>query len=263
MAGAVLLLVITGLFTGPQPASAGSGVSEWCSQGWLGGTDGHYQEVSNNNLTGYLALNWGTPNTTPDFSVNVCYSDRALGTPSFAYGGMVHLGIYKPAPDTYHVYAHCYGEPSITATFNCQENGYVTVTTHTTPGVGFSVASRLDIAGSTILIGTTGADTGAINTTTGANPDATYGGLCIVAAGVIVPGTCAGGAADADVATGDLPTAFSGGTTGTCLLFSGGCLLYQPRGGVVLFDDAANNTQVTLFGVPVNDPGRKCVGFGC
>jgi hypothetical protein len=262
--GAAVALVLTAFVT--TPAQAGVGVSEWCSQGWLGGTDGHYRELSNNNTTGYLAVNWGTPDTT-DWSINVCYSDRALGSPSFAWGGMVHLGFTTPAPNTYHIYTHCYGEPGMAGTFNCQHNSYTTITTHTTPGVGMSIATLLDIAGSTLGIGTTGADSGSpslTNPTT--TPTAQLGGTCATVAGITPPtGTsCSTDAVDAQVATTDAPNVRTGGTTSTCLVLVGStCHLYAPRAFVEAFDDGANDTYAKLLGLGPSDPGRVCIGFGC
>lgn len=261
-AGAAVTLAVLGLVS---PARAGVGYSEWCTQPWLPGTDGSYTELVNDPTLGYAGARYGTSNPD-DFAVNVCYSDRQLGTPSAATGGMVHLRYYKSGPNTYNVYTHCYGESGWLAMANCKHDVTTTITTHTAPGVGGSAAGAVYANGSTLFVAPTGAATGSATPDFDSTPGVTYGGTCATVLGTTPPGaTCTTAAVDADVATSDVTGLFLG-TTSTCLVdVLGFCWLYMPTAGVVLFGDPSTSTTVSVLGstpIPV-DPGRQCVGYPC
>ena len=253
-----MALVVTGLVAG-GPARAGVGPSQDCRAGAIPGAPTYVELLD----TGaYAGVRYGLPDPH-DFSVNVCVSDRPYGTPSLLAGGIVHLRFFRIGPDTYDVYLDCAGDTTVIGTpNNCDGAVSTTTTVHLSPGVGGSTSAFVQVESSTLFVGTTGADSGTTTNSTGSNPAVTYGNTCATVAGIALTGSCSGDALEASLASDDVTPAV-GGTTGTCLVWAGAsCLLDQPRAGVVLFNDTANDTQVKLLEVPVlTDPrARQCYG---
>lgn len=155
IARGAVVVIVAALLNADSPANAGTSYSTWCTDDWRQpGTDGSYFEL--NNAAGFVSVKYGTnPN---DFSVNICYSDRRLGTPSHTVGGFIHLRFVRTTSDSYDVYTHCYYDPGVvvTTTCNTETRTYVTPAISTTPGT-----ARLTISAwtNTILgsIGLTGA----------------------------------------------------------------------------------------------------------
>ena len=259
IAGAAISLVVTGLIGG-SPAEAGVGPSQACKAGPMPGAP-IYAELLNTGA--YVGVRYGLPNPT-DFSLNVCFSDRPYGTASVLTGGIVHLRFFKVGPNTYDVYLDCAGDDTLLGTpNNCDGTVSTATTVHfISPTSGASTQLYVYLNGSTLVVGPTGADSGAVNATTGANPDVTYTGVCASAAGVVVPGTCTGGGVDARVASGDLPR--TPPSAGCLVSIAGTCHVPMPAAQVEAFADSSNPTEVYVAGVRVvPDPGRVCVGFGC
>jgi hypothetical protein len=257
-AGAAVLLVITGLVAGPGvPGAKASKL--YCRDGWPPGLG--TLEVVNTGV--YLAVE--TYAGTNDFLVGACYSDTPVTSPAFLVGGFVGVRVYQSGPDTWNIRPECAGDTSPTTliTVNCTAMTSVTTTVTTAPTVSVTGSGWTYLNGSTLTLGATGVNGGALTPTAGANPSLVYNGTCATVHGVtLVP--CSTDALDTSVAPGDAPDVLTGGTTSTCLLTVGStCYLYAPQAAIQAFDDSSNATNVKVLGAGFSDPGRICLGFGC
>jgi hypothetical protein len=258
-AGAAVALALTGLIAAPR---AMADYSSTCANNYP-------SYVTEQTLVDTI-VHVGTQRqfaTSPaTISLAVCYSDTPLAQPSNFTGGFVKVTATNTAPNTWEVRLECRGDSAtMLASVNCDATTRTVTTTSTTTSplsAGATISGWTLVENSTFTIGTTGANTGSISTTS-TNPEVHYGGTCLTLAGITPPGSrCTSAAIDAEVARGDVATAL-GGTTGNCLVTAGGCLVYQPRAGIVLWGDAANPTYVAVLGVPVgpSDPGvAQCYG---
>lgn len=254
-AGAALALAVTGLVAG-APKALGVTYSVVCTN--------NYPADSTEMTLVNTVVHIGTQRHTSGgrYSFTVCYSDTPSSSPSTLMGGYVTVTAHQVTPNQWNVAVECRGDsPTMLATVNC-DAVVTTVTTTTTstspPNAGASVSGWTLVNGSTLTLGTTGANTGTLVTRTTGNPEVTYGGTCGSVAG-ITPVGCST-LVDADVATGDVTPGTVTGSTSTCLVTTGPtCHIYLPKAGVAFFRDAANPTQVTVLGTPVSDPGYTCI----
>ena len=253
-AGAAVALALTGLIAAPAKAD-----STVCNNGGPTG----WTETTLVNTVVYVGIQ---RNTTGRYVLTLCYSDTPSGSPSNLVGGQVEVEALQVAPGRWDVSVMCDGDsPTMLGSVNCNSVVSTTTTTSTTtspPSAGATLTGWTLVENSTFTLGTTGANTGSVGTTT-TYPEVTYGGTCATVAGITVPivTSCTSAAVDAQVARGDVGTVT--GATGVCLVTAGAsCLVWKPGAGIVLWGDTANSTQVDVLGIRLlSDPGTpQCYG---